>query len=202
MHLRSLPRAAGFGLTAAMLADPAAAHHVMDNQLPATLVEGLLSGIGHPIIGLDHLAGLVALGVLAARHERGGTLVIGFVLAMLGGAVAHVWEWRIPGAEILVALSLILLGVAAALEHATAAGARMLLVAAAGLVHGYALGESIVGAEQTPLLAYFAGLALVQTVLAYELMLGVRLLLRQAGGAVPRAAGVGVLLVGVAFLAI
>ena len=34
------------------------AHHVMGGRMPATFTEGILSGLGHPIIGLDHLAGL------------------------------------------------------------------------------------------------------------------------------------------------
>jgi urease accessory protein len=41
-----------------------------------------------------------------------------------------------------------------------------LLFAAAGLFHGYALGESIVGAESSPLGAYLAGLLAIQTLIA------------------------------------
>jgi len=33
-------------------------------------------------------------------------------------------------------------------------------------LHGYALAEAIVGAESTPLLAYFAGLAVIQSAIA------------------------------------
>jgi urease accessory protein len=40
------------------------------------------------------------------------------------------------------------------------------LFAAVGIVHGYALGESIVGAEPSPLGAYLAGLLVIQTVIA------------------------------------
>jgi len=36
------------------------------------------------------------------------------------------------------------------------------LASASGVFHGYAYGESIVGAEMTPLWAYLLGLALVQ----------------------------------------
>ena len=45
--------------TAALAADPALAHHMMGGRMPATFGEGLLSGLGHPIIGLDHFAALV-----------------------------------------------------------------------------------------------------------------------------------------------
>ena len=40
------------------------------------------------------------------------------------------------------------------------------LFAGAGLFHGWAYGESIFGAEQTPLIAYLAGFSLVQLVVA------------------------------------
>ena len=34
-------------------------------------VEGLLSGLGHPVIGLDHLAAVIAVGCLAATQPKG-----------------------------------------------------------------------------------------------------------------------------------
>ncbi|MFN8984581.1 MAG: HupE/UreJ family protein, partial [Alphaproteobacteria bacterium] len=50
----------------ALLPLPAAAHHPMDGAMPETLWQGFASGIGHPVSGLDHLAFLLAAGVLAA----------------------------------------------------------------------------------------------------------------------------------------
>ena len=40
------------------------------------------------------------------------------------------------------------------------------LFAVVGLIHGYALGESIYGAEPTPLYAYLLGLAVIQSAIA------------------------------------
>jgi urease accessory protein len=51
----------GAGLFAT--AGTAYAHHLMGGKTPSTFTEGILSGIGHPIIGPDHLAFLVALGI-------------------------------------------------------------------------------------------------------------------------------------------
>ena len=42
--------------------------------------------------------------------------------------------------------------------------------------NGYALGETIAGAERTPILAYFIGLAAIQTAIALAVMFGVRML--------------------------
>jgi urease accessory protein len=54
------------------------------------------------------------------------------------------------------------------------------LFVAAGLVNGYALGETIAGAERTPILAYFIGLAAIQSAVALAAMYGVRLLTQRA----------------------
>jgi len=42
---------------------PASAHHVMGGATPATFAQGLLSGLGHPVIGLDHLTFVLAVGL-------------------------------------------------------------------------------------------------------------------------------------------
>lgn len=54
----------------AWLAEPAFAHHLMGVRTPASFAEGILSGLGHPVIGLDHFAAVVAVGCLAAAHRR------------------------------------------------------------------------------------------------------------------------------------
>src|SRR5262245_55401143 len=77
-------------------ADPASAHHVMGKR-PETFAQGVLSGLGHPIIGLDHLAAVVAVGCLAALYRIGALLAIGFVLAVIAGAAVHVQGMTFPG---------------------------------------------------------------------------------------------------------
>ena len=72
----------------------------------------------------------------------------------------------LPGAEILVALTVLVLGVLLALRRNMPAGAAAVLFAIAGVIHGYALGESIYGAERTPLYAYLIGLAVIQSAIA------------------------------------
>ena len=51
---------------------PAFAHHLMGGHTPATFGEGILSGLGHPVIGLDHFAAVVAVGV--SRRRAPGSL--------------------------------------------------------------------------------------------------------------------------------
>src|SRR4051794_14567406 len=59
------------GLALLAAAVPAHAHHFMGGALPQTWLEGLLSGLGHPVIGLDHAAFIVAAGFLLARAPGG-----------------------------------------------------------------------------------------------------------------------------------
>jgi urease accessory protein len=162
----------------AILAEPAFAHHVMGGRMPATFGEGILSGLGHPVIGLDHFAAVVAVGCLAASHRQGAALAVAFVVAMMCGVAAHLQAVTVPAAEILVAVSVILLGtILIRRSNLPLAGALALFVVV-GLIHGYALGESIFGAEPTPVYAYLLGLAVIQSAIALAAMGVARMLLR------------------------
>jgi urease accessory protein len=184
-----------------LVTGPAGAHHVMGGETPATFLEGLLSGLGHPVIGLDHLAAVVAVGCLAAGQRRGGLLAFGYVLAMMIGAAAHIGEATVAGAEILVATSVIALGLVLLREGPLRSDLAVALFACAGLLHGYALGETIAGAEATPLYAYFIGLAVVQAAIALSALQMTRALAARAlQPALLRGLGAGIAAVGVLLL--
>jgi urease accessory protein len=72
------------------------------------------------------------------------------------------------------------------------------LFAVGGLFHGYAYGESIFGAETTPLAAYLIGLVVIQSALA----IGVAALTRKhaATAVAPRLAGAAIAGIGLAVL--
>jgi len=188
-------------LTVALTAGPAFAHHVMAGRLPASFADGLLSGLGHPIIGLDHFAAVVAVGCLAAAQRAASALVIGFVLAMMAGVALHVRGASVPGVEILVALSVIGLGAVLLLRRPLPAGAALSLFALVGLLHGYALGETIAGAEPTPLYAYLLGLAVIQSAVALVAMSVARAVAKKTADLSPlRLIGAGVSGIGLAVL--
>jgi urease accessory protein len=118
------------------------------------------------VIGLDHFAAVVGVGILAALLGRGVRPVFAFSAAMIFGVVLHLASANIPAAELLVGLSTLLIGGLVALRLSLGMLPSAALFAAVGVVHGYALGESIVGAEASPLGAYLAGLLVIQTVIA------------------------------------
>jgi urease accessory protein len=160
-------RRLGLGLIVlAFSSAPAFAHHLMGGRTPATFGEGILSGLGHPVIGLDHFAAVVAVGCLAAAHRAASALAVAFVLAMMAGVALHLHGATVPGAEILIALSVIALGTLMLRHRQMPPGAALVLFAMVGVIHGYALGEAIYGAEPTPLYGYLLGLALIQGAIA------------------------------------
>jgi urease accessory protein len=139
------------------------AHHPMGGATPSTAVEGLLSGLAHPVIGLDHLLFVLAIGAACYYFGQRAGAVATFLLAALGGTLLHFWRAALPNPDAWVAVTLVLFGVlllnaGPVLRSRAALG----VFALAGIAHGYAYGEAIVGAEQTPLFAYLAGLTAVQ----------------------------------------
>jgi urease accessory protein len=184
-------------LLAIITATPASAHHVMGGRTPATFLEGLLSGLGHPIIGPEHLAFLVAAGIIVGTAGLNLALPVLYVAAMAIGVALHVSGMSIPGAELLVALSVLLAGALIVLMRPLPVLAWALLFAAAGLLHGYAFGESIYGAERTPLAAYLLGLVLIQSALT----IAIALLARRLHARSTRIAGGAIAVLGIAALA-
>ena len=184
----------------ALAATPALAHHPMGGETPATFMNGLLSGIGHPILGLDHLAFVVAVGIAAALAGSRVLLPLAFIATTVAGTVLHVAAIDLFAVEAIIALSVATIG----LLLATGARVSMIVFAAlfavAGLFHGHAYGEAVFGAEATPLLAYLAGFGLTQWIIAvlagFAVLPGAaaeRVRARVAGGMV---AGAGLLLIG------
>ncbi len=185
----------------ALLPVSALAHHPMGGETPNTLWQGLASGIGHPVIGLDHLTFLVAAGVLAAAlPPRGGVLaILAFVAGGFAGSLVHMAGIGMGPVEAVIAFSVLAAGVALLWKRVPA---TLLPVAfgIAGLFHGHAFAEAIIGAEQGVLVAYLAALALTQAAIG----LGAMLLARRLGAAMPRlreAAGVCAAVAGGLFLA-
>jgi len=117
-----------------------------------------MSGIGHPLLGPDHLLFLLAIALIGLKRPR--SWVLPLLGAGLGGSVLSQFiplsDVVAPWAEALVSLSLVVEGLMALSVASTA----WLLPLVA--LHGFLLGSTIVGAEPTPLLTYFLGLLIGQ----------------------------------------
>ena len=93
MRFDLLRRCAFAAAALAASAGPAAAHHVMGGRTPATFTQGLLSGLGHPIIGVDHLAFVVAVGIAVGVARLSLALPAVFI-ALIMAACLPIYYYR------------------------------------------------------------------------------------------------------------
>jgi urease accessory protein len=184
-------RLAGLALPL-LVAGPAAAHHPMGGAVPATLWQGLASGIAHPVIGPDHLAFLLAIGLLSGLAGQGALRPLLFVVASLAGVIAAWAGLVLPWAEWLVMATVLAAGALLLVGRHLPRTVWLALLVLAGAAHGQAYAEAVLGAEATPVLAYLLGLAVAQGVL----VAGVARLAQGLPRIVPRMAGGAVVAVG------
>ncbi len=153
-----------------LMSTPALAHHPMGGETPSSFIEGFLSGLAHPVIGVDHLAFIVAIGLIAATKRHGILITIAFVLSAMVGTGLHLIGFALPGAELLISGSVLLFGILLVLKDSPNMVMIMALAAMAGMCHGYAYGEAIFGASPAPLLAYLLGFTAIQLGIAISVM--------------------------------
>ncbi|CEG50974.1 Amidase [Stutzerimonas xanthomarina] len=154
------------GLLLMAIAGSAWAHHPMGGAIPATAWHGFLSGIGHPLIGIDHLAFIVAIGLICAfAGLRSPVFPLTLVAATVAGAALSWAGLAVPAIELVVAVSL--LGAAIVLFRMPSPRILLSALAMFGAVfHGLAYGEAILGAEPAPLVSYLIGFSLIQMMIA------------------------------------
>jgi urease accessory protein len=144
------------------LIPPAFAHHLMGGELPRTAWQGLLSGLGHPIIGIDHFAFIVGVGLMSQLAGRIVLLPLLFVAGSVLGCFIHIHGLDLPWPEPAIGLTVAAAAAIVATRSRVPVALLVLLFGLAGVFHGYAYGESIVGAETAPLSAYIVGFGVIQ----------------------------------------
>lgn len=195
---------AGIGVNLLGFMMPASAHHAMDGKLPVNVFEGFVSGLAHPVIGVDHFAFVVAVGLLAATTLQGIMIPVAFVLTAMLGTALHLMQIAVPGVELLVSASLVLFGIFLAMKNTPNRLIVTGLAAIAGLFHGYAYGEAIFGAGMTQVMAYLAGFTVIQLVISMAALFVGKAVLKHTSKEEPaltlRFAGFVILGAGAAFL--
>jgi len=161
---------------------------------------GLLAGLLHPLLGLDHLVAMVAVGLWGAflGAPAAWLLPVLFPLVMACGGLLGIAQVPIPAVEAGIAVSGIVLGLmvaAAARPPLAVAGA---VVAAFAVFHGHAHGTELPASANA--LAYSVGFV-VSTGLLHVAGIGLGLLVRwPAGRWAVRGLGGLIALVGLAYL--
>ena len=159
-------------------------------------------GFLHPLTGLDHLAAMVAVGLwsaLAARRAWPDLLwaPLGFAAMLLGGAALGLQGVQLPPVEPMIAASLLVLGLLVLTRWRVPGIAAAALVGVFAVFHGLAHGYELDGDANA--------LPVVDGMLAATLLLHISGMaagwaLRHANVWVPRLAGAGVAVFGLALL--
>ena len=161
---------------------------------------GFMHGFMHPVTGLDHVMAMVTVGILA--WQMGGRALwavpASFVALMALGTAAGVMGVDMPFVELGIALSVVVLGAAVALDIRAPLALAMGLVGFFALFHGHAHGAEM--PENAGGLAYGAGFMLATAAL-HLTGIGIGLVLgrvaQMQGRAWTRATGAVICLVGV-----
>lgn len=122
---------------------------------------GFAGGLAHPLLGLDHLFAMIAIGLWAA--QQGGralwAIPVAFVGAMLAGGMLAWSGIALPQVEAAIALSVLVLGLLVATRRQWAVTAGTTLAAGFALFHGNAHGLEMPLAASPALYALGFGLA-------------------------------------------
>lgn len=187
-------------LMGTLLTTTAAAHHPLDGAMPTNFFDGLLSGFGHPLIGLDHFAFIIAAGLLAWKLGAPVRLALSFIAATAVGSLVISSGFAISITEPMVLASVALVGILLAANKTPPVTHLQLFYAVAGFFHGCAYGGAVIGAESTPIGAYLLGFSIIQWAIILAAIKVVEWLNRgdqQANIAVARLVGAAVF--GIAF---
>jgi urease accessory protein len=158
----------------------------------AGVAGGLLSGLAHPLTGMDHVLAMVAVGIWGAQLGRPAiwVLPVAFPLVMSVGGALGVRGVHLPGVEIGIAVSALLLGAMIAFAARPPLWAAAALVGLFAVFHGHAHGTELPHAANP--LAYGVGFVIATGLLHLTgILLGV-LQGRPAGAKALRFIGAGI----------
>lgn len=125
---------------------------------------GLLAGVAHPILGMDHLLALLAMGLWSATFAARARLlaVAGIAMLLAASALAGFSGLVLPYMETGIALSVLILGLMLSFAFRQPASG-LFLIALFTLFHGNAHG--VEAPLQVSLTAYFLGFILASVTL-------------------------------------
>jgi urease accessory protein len=182
-------------VTIALVLCTSEAHaHVLEGE-----AAGFLTGFGHPVSGLDHVLAMIAVGLWGAQLGAPALwlLPVTFPVVMALGGLLGLLGMSLPGVELGIAVSAILLGLAIMSEVRPPLAGTAVLVAFFAIFHGHAHGTEAPAGQSA--LLYSMGFV-VATGALHAVGIAVGFAHRwRWGQAVLRAAGATVALAGVFF---
>lgn len=188
------PRDVVFTLLLVLAAAPVYAHQQTGQAA------GFLTGLKHPVSGLDHVLAMISVGLWGAQLGAPAVwlLPVVFPMVMAFGGFLGLLGVPLPGIEVGIAVSALLLGLMVALEAHPPLWGAAALVGFFAVFHGYAHGTELPAGESA--LLYSVGFV-IATGCLHATGIGIGVAHRwRAGRIALRAAGAFVALAGVGFL--
>jgi urease accessory protein len=184
-------------LSAALLLLPLSALAHVENGAAG----GFVSGLSHPVSGLDHVLAMVAVGLWGAQLGLPAlwVLPVAFPIMMAFGGMLGLMGAPIPGVEGGIAVSAIVLGALVLGQMRLHLGIALAIVAFFAIFHGHAHGTELEAGQNA--LLYSLGFV-IATGLLHAVGIGIGLVHRwHLGRLVLRGAGAVVMVGGLYFLA-
>ena len=161
---------------------------------------GFWSGLGHPVSGLDHVLAMISVGLWGAQLGQPAVwaLPVTFPMVMAFGGMLGLMGLALPGVEVGIALSAVVLGLMIFREAQPPLWVAALIVGVFAIFHGHAHGTELPVGQSG--LLYSIGFVMA-TGLLHATGIAIGLAHRwSAGKTALRAAGVLVAVAGLAFL--
>jgi urease accessory protein len=107
--------------------------------------EGFLAGLHHPVSGLDHVLAMVCVGLWGAQLGAPAVwlLPVTFPMVMAFGGMLGLMGVTLPGVEVGIALSGIVLGLSVLTEWRPPLPAAAVMVGSFAIFHGHAHGAEL-----------------------------------------------------------
>jgi urease accessory protein len=161
---------------------------------------GFLTGLGHPVSGLDHVLAMISVGLWGAQLGAPAMwlLPVAFPMMMACGGMLGLMGMPLPGVEVGIAVSAIVLGAMVLSEARPPLWVALTIVAFFAVFHGHAHGTELPEGQSG--LLYSMGFV-IATGCLHGVGIGIGLIHRWTAGRVAlRIAGALVVIAGLFFL--
>jgi urease accessory protein len=162
---------------------------------------GFVGGLAHPVFGPDHVLAMVAVGLWGAFLGTPAIFIlpIVFPLVMALGGVFGIIGVPLPGAEVAIAISAVVLGLMVALAVRLPIWTAAVVVGVFAIFHGYTHGAELQAGANA--VAYCTGFVIATGLLHLSgIALGLTARWRPVGYIGVRGVGAAIACAGVAFL--
>jgi len=147
----------------------ALSHHPLNGGIMENFNDGFLSGIGHPILGLDHLMFILGVGFISYFSKRFFNYSFTFVLGTFLGMLSLIFGLYLPFYDVIISVALICLGYI--LVSKKEYNYKGLIFSFFGIFHGWAYGAILLDSPSMNLQVlsgYSIGLFLTQLLIIFS----------------------------------